>query len=240
MAKSVPLSLAAAFFAAISVLIIWRYIGKKSYARHISELRRRTSDKLFARNLILADPEAVIAAVRDSREQASVTERYAFIQTAEQPKEEELLSAVRESGLRTRHYDSYTDTAGDIRLMIITVTPPAETDAASVSALHSPPIGFITAADIPRLRSEYGPSEEEIDEMIIKENPAKKRKPFEWRVMLDKNRAAKYFLLGAALYLISFMLRYGLYLRILSAIALSAAGRIVAGEIIKTHLQRER
>lgn len=82
-----------------------------------------------------------------------------------------------------------------------------------------------------------GASEEEIDNEIIKSLPARSRFDFKGFIkglkLLSHERAVRYFTTGAALFLLSFAVRYSLYYRLAASLCMSLGTAVFAAETLK-------
>ena len=86
---------------------------------------------------------------------------------------------------------------------------------------------LLNIQDIPEAMRLVPISDEEIKDEIIRNASARPRRQFSFKDAVKPDRARKYLLLGIGLYLLSFFIRYRIYMRICASLALFAAGIVV-------------
>ena len=205
---------AAVFVTAVCGLLLFLIvlvIDRERFARHVKRMREKAAEDLLLRKAFFLSEE-LFKDIKDEGVYKAIS--------AEALTADDVIRAVREFG----------DGA-----VIVTLAKPTEAAKALLDSMDGisvvTPFGYLSREPSEMITV----NESEIDAEIIRTHRKTIKKPslpkglFE----LSKERAVKYFALGAALLLMSFFVRYSLYFRIISSVVLSLGAGVFAFDELK-------
>ena len=190
---------------AISSNIIEQY----KYKRHISRLYDKTKRELRTKKLLCISPECLRKAVSPVSSGKSV-----IIQKSAPVDSDDIYAIIREENV-----------LNDSELTVFSVSD--YSFGAQEAAARFGGMKLLNIQDIPEAMRLVPISDEEIKDEIIRNASARPRRQFSFKDAVKPDRARKYLLLGIGLYLLSFFIRYRIYMRICASLALFAAGIVV-------------
>ncbi len=178
-----------------------------AFAGSVSKLRSDTARSILSKKLLLAPSEELHREAATSlRPKADC--RIAVMQKTAPAAEDDIYSVLRKNAK-----------AGSVVFVSVSgFTSEAELIA---QRMDSPPVKLIKAADIAGLAAAYKPSEAEIDSEIIALYANRKAEKPKLAGSLKPGSAAKYLVLGAGTYFLSFISGAGLFLRSIASIVIT-------------------
>ncbi len=199
--------LAAAFFT-LTLFFTARVVQRERFVRHRLKLRLEAREAL-ALSMAERDPERILKLI--PKEKGVAVSLKTDILTTD-----DVYSAVRENGLP---------------LTIVTFAKPTEKAAQTAQryggALRIVPPQEMLGIGIEKL---CPVTEQEIDDEVIRTHREliERRGLKEIFLAVSRKRAVKYLLVGAGLYLFSFIMGRGLYYRIIASVSVTAGGIMLA------------
>lgn len=201
---------------AISASIIDKY----KYKRHIHRLCERTKRELQTKKLLCIPPESLRKAIFPNTDDKCI-----IIQKSSPVGSDDIYAIIREENGQSHS-----------ELTIVSISD-YSADAQEAAARFGR-IKLLSIRDIPEAIQSAPVSNEEIRDEIIRSASAAPRRRFSFKDAAKPDRARKYLLLGIGLYILSFFIRFRIYMRICASLALFAAGIvIVLGEKRKREIK---
>lgn len=187
-------------------------IEQYKYKRHVSNLYNKAKRDLQTRKLLCSPPERLCQAVNQGLGCKCV-----IIQKTASVGSDDIYAIIRE--------ENYP---GCSEIAVFSVSE--YSTGAQEAAARFGRIKLISLQDIPEVMQLAPVSDEEIRDEIIRNASARPRRRFSFKNAVKPDRAGKYLLLGIGLYLLSFFIRYRIYMRVCASAALFAAGIVVVSE----------
>lgn len=124
---------------------------------------------------------------------------------------------------------------GKLSIHIVSISGLSDETKKIINSIKTLEIKHTIINELPSVLDKIEISEDEITNLIIQQNkkPDHKRVKIMPRNIFLPDRAKKYAILGLTFYLLSFVVRYGLYMQIVSAIAFTAAGAVLIMNTIR-------
>jgi len=201
------------FFAAVRHIV-----NGYKLERHIKRLRADCEQRLKARKLMLKFSEVV--------PHLTIKPDCHITYSAEIITCDEIIACIKQGKRR-----------------IIGIAQPSEKAKELMAAFEIKVLSPLEAQDSGIQIDALDVTEEEIDLELIKSNAAIKPMSFSSFIgslrLLSAERAVRYFCTGAVLFLLSFIVRYGLYYRLVGMLCLAVSGAILGAEGIKSRFTQK-
>ena len=199
------------------LFLVSKIINRRRLEKHTEKLKTDMQKELIRQKLILMEPEDY----RKTVERVFGADCI-IVQSAERVNADKVYESVREGIKR-----------GGKALPIISLEPFSDNAAEIAAQLEKNGPEIIPAQDIHKIQEEIQITDEDVRSAIIRKFGKKKRKRLDLSSLLLPDMAKKYFSLGIMLLLLSFVMSYGIYIRISASIAFAASGLVFFGNILK-------
>ena len=208
--KSRTLCLFSALILTAVLFFVSKIIKRNRFEKYKEKLIKDTEKELIKRRLILMDRDEYRKTVEQVFKDDCI-----IIQSAEPVTADRVFESVRKGIKR-----------GGKALPIISIEPFGDEAAEIAGQLEKYGPELIQAQDIPGIREQMQISQSETEEAIIQKFGKKKRRRIDLSSALLPERAKKYFALGIMLLLLSFVMSFGVYMRLSASAAFAAAGLV--------------
>lgn len=183
-------------------------ISQNRFYKHEEQLRNDTRQRLIKRKFLCMNADDLTA-----QAEMLLNDRCYVIQTTNALDENDLYAAFRE--MREKGINSFT---------IVSISGFSKDAERVRESTFSNSILFKAIADLPELAQDIEISNEDITEEIISAFRREPRRHYSFREAFYPNRTRKYLILGIILLVLSFFVRYSLYMRAASSLLFGFAG----------------
>ncbi len=183
-------------------------VSQNRFYKHEEQLRNDVRQGLIKRKLLCMNTDALTA-----QAEMLLNDICCVIQTTNALDENGLYAVLRE--MREKGINSFT---------IVSISGFGKDAERIRESTFSSSIQFKTIDDLPELKQDIKISNEEITEEILSAFRREPRKRYNFRETFYPNRTRKYLILGIILLVLSFFVRYSLYMRAASGLLFGFAG----------------
>lgn len=193
------------------IAIISNMISNNRFDKYEIQLRTDTKNALIKRKLLCMNENELL-----QRSEAILKDNCYIMQSAKEMEETDLYIAVREMAKK------------DIESFTIFSLSGFSKDAEHIREISFPlNVRFKSINDLPQLTEGIQISSDDIDNEILSSFRMEPRKHYNLHEAFFSNRTGKYFMLGLILFVLSFFVRYSIYMRSASGILFAFAGACV-------------
>ena len=211
--RNKPAGIFIAFTAAAVCLLTGDVIGRLEYRQFSEKKMNVVEAAVFQRKLLLLPKPLFLRECEEALPSENVR-KLAVIQNVSPAAEDEVFAELREQGANAASVHN--------GLSIVSVSGFSAGAEELAEKLGDDMLKLIPAESIPALRERHRVTREEAEAELLSEAVRLRRKPacIPLRSLLEKGKESRFLLLSAVLFILSFIFRYGLYLRIVAAAAL--------------------